>query len=370
MSDAAADAFEDAPCGYVMTSLDGTILRVNRTFETMTGHERDALVEERRLQELLPAGGRIYWETHVAPMLRMHGQANEIALDVVREDGTRLPALVNAVAGADEVRVSVFDATQRRSYEQELMRARRQEQDVALRLQRSLLEGELPEAPGLEIDVAYRSAEAGLEVGGDWYDAFWLRDGEAVALVVGDVVGRGIDAAATMGQLRSAVRALAATGLAPAPLLDALEAFSRRHDVGRMTTVVFCELDVRSGELRWACAGHPPPALAPPDGEPEFLMGGRSLPLDAHQPGAPAREEGVCRLAPGSLVVLYSDGLIERRGRPLQEGLDRLLAAVARHRAEPAGALTARLLHDLHDAEHRDDLCLLAVRLPRSLSRF
>lgn len=103
---------------------------------------------------------------------------------------------------------------------------RRQEQEIAQQLQRSLLSGVLPSGPRLEVDFAYRPAVKGLEVGGDWYDAFWLDEGETAALVVGDVVGRGIEAAASMGGLRSAVRALASTGLAPGELLA--DGFRRR----------------------------------------------------------------------------------------------------------------------------------------------
>src|ERR1700704_1725 len=137
----------------------------------------------------------------------MQGSVREIAVEIVRADGTRLAALINSVQHDDEqgqprrIRTTVFDATDRRRYEDELLRARRQEQETAQLLSRSLLSGSLPAAPGLEVEVVYRPAVSGLEVGGDWYDAFWLDDGDTIGLVVGDVVGRGIAAAATMGQL-------------------------------------------------------------------------------------------------------------------------------------------------------------------------
>ena len=106
-------------------------MRVNRTFETWTGLRREELLGTRRFQDLLSPGGRIYHETHYAPLLRMQGSVREIAVEIVRADGTRLPALINSVLHSDEqgrpqrVRTTVFDATDRRSYEQELMRARR-----------------------------------------------------------------------------------------------------------------------------------------------------------------------------------------------------------------------------------------------------
>ena len=248
LAESAEELFENAPCGYLTTLPDGTIVRVNRTFETLTGLRREDLLHARRFQDLLSPGGRIYHETHYAPLLRMQGEVREIAVEIVCADGTRLPALINSVLRSDDegrpqlVRTTVFDATDRRRYERELLRARRHEQDTAQQLSRSLLSGSLPTAPGLELEVAYHPAEAGLEVGGDWYDAFWLDEGATIGLVIGDVVGRGIGAAATMGQLRSAVRALASTGLGPGRLIDALDAYAHRHDVGRMTTLICAEL--------------------------------------------------------------------------------------------------------------------------------
>ena len=366
--DSAEELFEDAPCGYLTTALDGTILRVNRTFEAWTGLRRAELVEERRFQDLLTAGGRIYHETHFAPLLRMQGFVREVAVELVRADGTRLPALVNSVLRGDEegrpqvVRITVFDATDRRRYEQELLRAREQQHGIALELQRSMLSGALP-SEGVSIGVAYRPADRGLEVGGDWYDAFWLRPG-TVGVVVGDVVGRGLSAAATMGQLRSAVRALASTGLPPGRLLHALDQYARQHAVGQMATVVYAEVDVRSGACTYACAGHPPPAVIEPGALPRYAWDGRTVPLDAH-PTAQERSEATLALPPGSTLVLYSDGLIERSDRPLRAGLDGLLTGLEARREEPPQLLAERLSSDLSDVAARaDDVCVLALRLP------
>ena len=284
----------------------------------------------------------------------MQGSVREIAVEIVRADGTRLPALINSVLYSDEqgrpqrVRTTVFDATDRRSYEQELMRARRQEQEWAQELSRSLLSGSLPTAPGFEVAVAYRPAVSGLEVGGDWYDAFWLDEGATVGLVIGDVVGRGIGAAATMGQLRSAVRALASTGLGPGPLLDALDAYASRHGVGLMTTLICAQLGLGSRRLRYACAGHPPPVILSPGEEPTFAWEGRSTPLDVSSAGGPRREAALT-LPPGSTVLLYTDGLVERRSESLTDGMERLLRAVALHREETAATLAAAVVRALHD---------------------
>ena len=368
IEDSAEDLFEDAPCGYLTTDLDGAILKVNRTFERWTGLSRDDLLGARRMQDLLSPGGRIYHETHYAPLLRMQGSVREIAVEIVRADGTRLPALINSVLRHDEdgtpraIRTTVFDATDRRRYEQELIHARRREQDIALELQRGLLGGELPVAERLHVGVSYNPAVLGLEVGGDWYDAFWLEPPRRVGIVVGDVVGRGIGAAATMGQLRSAVRALASTDLAPGSLLTALDRYSRRHGVGQMTTLAYAEIELDTRTLRYACAGHPPPAWIEPGRPARFAWDGRSLPLDAHM-AVDARAEGVLELPPGSSVVLYSDGLVERHDRPLQSGLDTLLAAVEQLRGESPAAIAEALTRDLADRGRPDDVCVLVARV-------
>lgn len=368
LQESAEELFEDAPCGYLSTDLDGTILKVNRTFERWTGLARGELLAGRRFQDLLSPGGRIYHETHFAPLLQMQGSVREIAVEIVRADGSRLPALINSVLRRDDtgrprwVRTTVFDATDRRRYEQELLEARRREQEIARQLQRSLLSGAMPSAPGLEIEVAYHPGVGGLEVGGDWYDAFWLDDEDTVGLVVGDVVGRGLEAASSMGQLRSAVRALASTGLAPGALLDALDRYSRRHGVGRMTTVVYAQLSLASGCLRFACAGHPPPVILAPGQEPRFAWEGRSLPLDAYMAGED-RAEAAISLEPEATVLLYTDGLIERRSRSLEEGMNHLLAEVAIHRDCAPVRLTEQIARALRDAESADDVCLLAARL-------
>jgi PAS domain S-box-containing protein len=370
-ADGTEELFEDAPCGYLTTRPDGTIVRVNRTFERWLGMTRQDLVQ-RRFQDLLSPGGRIYHETHYAPLLQMQGSVHEIAVEIVRADGSRLPALINSVlvrgdGTTDHVRTTVFDATDRRRYEQELLRSQRREHEIALQLQRSLLAGALPQTPALALDVAYRPADAGLEVGGDWYDAFWLDEGASVALVVGDVVGRGLASAATMGQLRSAVRALAATGLGPAALLRALDAYSSRHQVGQMATLVYAELTIASRELRFACAGHPPPAVGEPGKEPAFLWGGRSTPLDTHLVTPGARTEDACVLAPGSILLLYTDGLVERQADTLAQGMSGLLEQLAARSSQPG--LANALVDALRDSERADDMCLLAARLEHASTR-
>jgi sigma-B regulation protein RsbU (phosphoserine phosphatase) len=363
----AEELFEEAPCGFVITRPDGAIVRVNRTFEEMTGFDREQLVAGRRLQDLLPAGGRIYHETHYAPLLRMQGWVKEIAVELIRADGTRLAALINSVVGSDHagepqfVRTTVFDATDRRRYEQELLRARNREREVAGKLQRSMLTGSLPEDRRLDVAVQYQPAVDSLEVGGDWYDAFWTGE-HSIGVVVGDVVGKGLEAAAVMGQLRSAVRALASTGLGPGAVLDALDRYANQYGVGEMATVAYAQLDLDTGDLRIACAGHPPPVIAEPGRRPWFVMDGRSAPLDVYSTSA-TRPQADLVLGPDAVLVLFTDGLVERVDRPMDTGLDQLLTEVGHRAGGPAHDIAADLPRTmLADSRTRDDVCVVVLR--------
>lgn len=368
LTETAEDLYENAPCGYLSTRLDGTIVKVNATFLSWIGMRRAEIVGRKRFQDLLAPGDRIYHETHFAPLLQMQGAVREIAVEILRADGSKLPALINSVLRVDEagvprvVRTTVFDASDRRRYESELLHARREQQEIALELQRGLLSKTLPEVDGLELDVAYRPAKHGTEVGGDWYDAFRSEaDEESIVLVVGDVVGRGIGAAAEMGQLRSAVRAFAATGMGPARILGAVDLFSERHRVGQLATLVCAELDCRSGVLRFACAGHLPPLLMRAQAPPEFLREGRSPPLAALA-ARETRVEGETPLPPGSTLVLYTDGLVERRYRGIDPGLELLRVAVGARSEQSPAVLAGELIRALHDPDHTDDVCLLVAR--------
>jgi serine/threonine-protein kinase RsbW len=233
-----------------------------------------------------------------------------------------------------------------------------QEHENAHILQRGLLSGDLPRDPRATIGTWYRPAADDLEVGGDWHDAFMVGPNR-VAIVVGDVVGRGIRAAATMGHLRSAVRALAATDPGPAGLLERLDRFVDRFEDGRMSTVAYALLDLDTGQLRYACAGHVPPLLIEPNGGERFLWAGRSTPIAAYT-GMKPRVEAEAQLKPGARLLLYTDGLVERRTGNLHTDLARLAGEAASRRHAPL----AWLLPDLGAAlaETRDDdVCMLCL---------
>ena len=603
------DLYEHAPCGYISALADGTIVKVNQTFLEWTGYAREELLGVRRFQDLLTPGGQIYHETHYSPLLQMQGSVREIALQMRRADGSRLPVLVNSVLrtapedGRTVVRTTVFDATDRKAYEQELLVARRRESEarertvrlqkltellaatlderevaaaavdaamkavgadagrlecvdldgervealcsrggvpttaseevelsgasgplgrlqllfaepreisdadrdfllacarqcgqalerarlhaqtlrsgwratflaelsrelgetrdygeraqrlvellvpsvadeasvdvldergrrdtvahagatagedpggsltlelrgrgaevgslvlrrriqfsrsergflgdvadraalalenarlyehehrVANALQRSMLTRDLPEDPRFLVSAHYQPAVEAMEVGGDWYDAFTAGDGR-LAVVVGDVVGRGIEAASAMGQLRSAVRALAVAAEGPAQILQRLDEFVEHIDIARNATIAYADLDLETGVLRYACAGHPPPVLIGGDGTPRLLWEGRSPPVGAFA-GAFVRDQAEAVLEPGARLLLYTDGLVERRDRPIDRGLDELLAAVTALPGAPLPSLVGRLPGVLVAAHAgRDDVCLLGL---------
>ena len=219
--DSADDLYDHAPCGYLSTAPNGLIVKANRTFLTLTGYRASDVVGRRRFVDLLTVGGRIYHETHYAPMLQMQGTAREIALDLVCADGRRLPVLVNSVLERDAggapivVRTAVFDATHRRAYERELVQAKRRAEEsearataLARTLQRCLIPPAPPEIRGLDLAAAYRPAGNGEEIGGDFYDIFQIGPDEWF-VVIGDVCGKGVDAAVVTALARYTIRAAA-----------------------------------------------------------------------------------------------------------------------------------------------------------------
>lgn len=240
------------------------------------------------------------------------------------------------------------------------------ERDVSHTLQLGLLGGDLPSFERVVVAAAYRPGTAALEVGGDWYDAFTLESG-AIALVVGDVVGHGLEAAVAMGQLRGAVSALAQTA-GPALLLDRLDAFVETVPSAATATLAYVELDPETGHVRYACAGHPPPLVVSPDGRTRFLWDGRSAPLGSML--GDARGEAADQLEDGETLVLYTDGLVERRSASIDAGLERL-AAAARLHALGAPALADDLCDQVLDGQVQDDdVCVLTIHRIPTVSMF
>ncbi|AHH97978.1 SpoIIE family protein phosphatase [Kutzneria albida] len=245
---------------------------------------------------------------------------------------------------------------------QALDRARmyRAEHEIAEVLQRSLLPKSLPEVDRLALATRYLPGAEGTRAGGDWYDVLRL-DADRVAIVVGDVVGQGPTAAAVMGQLRSAVAAYLLEGHSPAECLRHLNEFAERVPAALASTVACLVIDCGTGELCWARAGHVPPVLVR-DGEASLLTGavGTVLGLGAELPLTEERRE----IAPGDTVLLYTDGLVERRGEDLDLGLDRLVANARELAGLPAEQVASDLVtHQLADQGPNDDVALVVARL-------
>jgi len=494
-----ATAWDAAPGGLLTLDPDGLILDANRTFLEWVSRPASEVVGQLRMNMLLTVGGRIYWETHLSPLLHAEGRVEEVALELRGRDG-RVPVLMSATStraadGRTEVHVALSGARDRSRYERDLLQARREAERsarraqilqevtaalsgaageegvaealiaatrtfgaaagtcwlrdgtgtfearashgeplagprpapagvarsaeprdgrvmvplrgrsdlhgvlslapldgagadpvdldvltavgqqaglaldrvvlyersaaVAHQLQQSLLSAALPEDERFDVTTAYSPGVESLEVGGDWYDAF-LVSRTVLAVVVGDVVGRGLRAAAAMGQLRSAVRALSTTGVRPAEVLRGLDGFVQHVPGSEFSTLAYGELDLTTGRLRYASAGHLPPLLRAADGATHLSWEGRSTPLGLSLP--PGRSEAVLELEPGDRVLLYTDGLVERRDRTLSAGLDELTAVAAavggRLPRQMTHALTQRLVPA---GERHDDVCLLLL---------
>ncbi|GAA4609307.1 PAS domain S-box-containing protein [Actinoplanes octamycinicus] len=237
-----------------------------------------------------------------------------------------------------------------------------QQRETALALQRAILgPAQLP----IGFAVRYEPATRPLKVGGDWYDTIPLPDGR-IGLVVGDCVGHGLRAATVMGQLRSACRALLLQNTSPAQTLTALDRFAALLP-GASCATVFCGvLDPATGHLRYSAAGHPPPIAALADGTTHLLDQGRSRPL-AIRPDQ-ARREAEFDLAPRTTLLLYTDGLIERRRQPLTTGIDRAAEAVQLGRRTPIEDLATEVMERLAPAGgFDDDVALLLYRQPGPL---
>ncbi|GGS07809.1 hypothetical protein Snoj_11480 [Streptomyces nojiriensis] len=230
------------------------------------------------------------------------------------------------------------------------------QRQAALTLQRSLTNSALPEVPGLELTGRYLPA-SDHDVGGDWYDVIPLPGGRT-GLVIGDVMGHGIHAAAVMGQLRTAVRTLARHDVPPARLLRSLDAVVADLGEDEMATCVYAVHDASSGVCVIARAGHPPPAVVTPDGAVTFLDGPPGTPLGTG--GRDFRTEEV-RLPPGSLLVLYTDGLIEARDRDLDQGMAQLAGALRRVE-QPLEDLCEGILRLLLPYAQQDDVAVLLAR--------
>jgi Stage II sporulation protein E (SpoIIE)/GAF domain/Domain of unknown function (DUF4118) len=232
--------------------------------------------------------------------------------------------------------------------------------DVSVLLQRSLLPGSLPTIPGVELAARYVPATASADVGGDWYDAAIQPNGR-LAVSVGDVVGKGVAAAALMGRLRIGLKAYAIDGYSPAEVVARLDRLSAQLPEMEYTTLVVASLDLATGVLLLCRAGHMPPLLVPRAAPPRLVMEGASGPVGL---SGSMREQATVLMAPGDAFVLFTDGLVERRGQPLDLGLAQLSDAVRESTPASAESIADAALaaSPLNEDSPADDIALLVVR--------
>jgi PAS domain S-box-containing protein len=305
-----------------------------------------------------------------------HGTARRLdpgKLRAALEHGHEVPIVIEGVdSGVLRIRLPAgrsFTPTERSLMQDAAERAalgiqraqlHEREHQVAVELQRGLLPKQLPAIDGLELAAHYEAA--GAEVGGDWYDAFTLPGGR-LGVVLGDVAGRGVPAASSMGQLRSVTRAFALADdgfLTPAEMLTRLNRHQLALGQTELFTVVYAIIDPAEGTISWATAGHPPPLVRNGEGWTSYLEGGEGL---------MGIEDIVYRdlrapLDEGSIVIFYTDGLIERRGESLDVGLERLADALGSGPEVPA-ELCEYVIEQMRPAgrELHDDVTALLVKL-------
>jgi anti-anti-sigma factor len=344
-------AFEQAPIGIALLDLQGRFVQVNDAYcktvrrprsnllglKTLTITHADDIAFTRHAIELLTSGD--------VPEYRFEKRYVDPAGETIWVEISG-SVFRNAEGEPQYVIGMVQDLGERR---------------VAHTLQRSMLTTQLPDIDGVELAVRYLPGSPKTEVGGDWYDVIPLPDGR-VGLVMGDVVGRGIDAAATMSQLRTALRAYAVEGLQPAEVVAKLHRLVDHLRIGLSTTLVYLDLDTFTRELRYVSAGHLPVLHVPAEGPSRFLPGARSTPLGAAPSHRQIPQERLV-LDPGDTVLLYTDGLVERRDDSLDRRLEALRAAVAAGPTDLQPSLEHLTTTLIEDELRVDDIAMLALRV-------
>jgi serine phosphatase RsbU (regulator of sigma subunit)/PAS domain-containing protein len=337
----------DGPSPGVVVYRNGRPLRLERLAQQIIADLDDSVASAgygRTLQLLGDGPGLIMPITgdgHVVAVLTMVRSAGEPFTDA-------------DVAAASEVmtRVSAFLDDARHVEAQ---------REIAGALQDAALPRVLPGFERVVLAAGYRAASEGIQVGGDWYDAFELQTGR-IALVVGDVAGHGVQAAAVMAQMRNALRANLFSSVGLADSLSGLSGLLTVQEPDAFATIICAELDPRTGELDWASAGHPAPILVSADGTSAHLHGRPAPPVGWMHTTSP-RPQPVHRivLEPGDRLLLFTDGLIERRGIDLAIGVTHLMLHAEQTRRLAAADACETILQDIVAGSHEDDVCLLVA---------
>lgn len=371
--DRKSELYEQAPCGLITMTRTGKVLGANKTFLDWMGLDDVASAPE--FLAMLRTGDRIFWSTHLGPLLDMQGEIREIAVELMTAGGPQ-SALLNATTNdpgdpATTIDVAVFPAEDRRSYERELLAAQRVARDseakareLADTLQRSLIPPSLPWVPGLDLGGAYRPAGDGTQVGGDFYDAFQLSDRDWM-VVVGDVCGKGPEAAVLTALTRYSVRGAAMETAELPAVLDAVNTALLLDPSGKTCTAVLGRLarpDDGSVMLTVAAAGHPLPRLIDSSGGVKTI-GRYGTILGAYEPAVQYQDS--LFLEPGDAVVFFTDGVTEAKSGSEfygEERLDQFLGSLAGRTATEIAMMVANAVVEFQDGSPRDDVALLVVR--------
>jgi PAS domain S-box-containing protein len=343
----ARNAFAAAPSGMVLCDLDGLAMEVNPALERLTGLGA-AQLARLPIADILQERDRITLAERLAAAAQFGDGGEPWGAHVCDADAERVPVTISVVAVRDvhgdthQLLVQFHDERDRR---------------IAATLQRALLPERLPTVPGLSIAAHISPGGRGTRVGGDWYDVIALPGGR-LGVVIGDVAGHGIEAAARMGELRSVARAYALEGHGPIALVERMNGYHAALGADLMTTMIFAVIEIDSGTMRFVNAGHPPPLVVADDAT-TMVLEGAGPPLGVLDTWR--YEERTARLGPGETAVLYTDGLVERRGERLDAGLQRLRTAAG------AGTGTVeeirdRLLAGADVESADDDVTLVVVR--------
>jgi phosphoserine phosphatase RsbU/P len=376
------DLWEGAPSGHVIADPDGRIIRVNATLARWLDYEPNAL-RGRLFSDFLTVGGRILYDTHFGPLLHMGGDLNGVTVDVVTADGTRLPMFLtaNVVLDADErpelLQITIVDASDRRAYEVELLQARQQAETEQRRsrvfaetLRHALLPPLLSPPDGIDAaDYFYPASDD--DVGGDFYDLFPLSR-TTWGFFLGDVAGKGVEAAVVTGLIRYTLRAAAVFDDDPVKVLYNLNTVLNQElrDVrNRFSTVIFGKMSqCENGfDVELASGGHPPPLLFYADGSAYYAdtIGGQAVGMTTEPRFVVSR----FRLGPGDTLVLYTDGLTEAStgiGHERYDDEGALLHFAKSHSPTTASAIVEavhRLLDGLGSGVE-DDAAVLAMGVP------
>jgi sigma-B regulation protein RsbU (phosphoserine phosphatase) len=376
------DCWENSPCGHLIAQPDGRIVRVNATLSRWLGYDRNAL-QGRLFSDLFTAGGRIHYDTHFGPLLRISGELNGVTVDLVTADGGRLPMFLTANLKTDSggqpelLRITAVDAADRRAYERELLEERRRVATAHRRVQlfaetlrRSLLPPMLSPPTGLDAADYYYTASDD-EVGGDFYDLFPLSRTKW-GFFLGDVAGKGVDAAVVTGLTRYVLRSAAVFDDDPVQVLHNLHSVLRQKLGGqedRFCTVIYGNLTKRNNgfDVDLASGGHLPPLQLHADGSAYYVdsVGGHAVGLVAEPHFVATR----FHLEPGDTLVLYTDGLTEAStgvGHERYDDRGALLSFAKSHAPATASAIVEAvhaLLHGLGSGVE-DDVAVLALGVP------